>query len=226
MGLSAQGLTWRAYDGIFTSNKSLAGRPEVVDYQDEKCFEDAAKGTWPNAAWLNSGFLTDSYAKGGHPPASLCGGENYAVSVLNAVMSSQQWSTTALFLVWDDWGGFYHHVDPLVVERWEAGTPATCWIVSISTSLHFHRFCSQPAIVSSSVYLDLITIEFIHFKNRVNKCSNIIHSEILPFSMCTCYIFLYMPTHNCCAGLASWRRNTDAKPVVVRSINQIHPRRE
>jgi phospholipase C len=121
--LNAQGLTWRDYGGIFTSIKSLAGRSEVMDYQDEKFFVDADKGTLPNVAWLNSGFLTDSYAKSGHPPASLCGGENYAVRVLNAVMSSSQWRTTALFLVWDDWGGFYDHVEPPVVERWEDGTP-------------------------------------------------------------------------------------------------------
>jgi phospholipase C len=38
-------------------------------------------------------------------------------------MSSPQWRNTALFLVWDDWGGFYDHVEPPVVERWEDGTP-------------------------------------------------------------------------------------------------------
>jgi phospholipase C len=121
--LDARGLTWHDYGGIFTGIKSLARRSEVMDYQDEKFFEDADKGTLPNVAWLNSGFLTDSYAKSGHPPASLCAGENYAVRVLNAVMRSPQWRTTALFLVWDDWGGFYDHVEPPVVERWEDGTP-------------------------------------------------------------------------------------------------------
>jgi phospholipase C len=81
----------------------------------------------------------------------LCGGENYAVSVLNAVMRSPQWPTTALFLVWDDWGGFYDHVEPPVVERWEDGTPfryghrVPCIVISpyarsgyISHTLHSH----------------------------------------------------------------------------------------
>ena len=149
--LDAKELTWRDYGGIFTSIKSLSGRPEVMDYQDEKFFDDAAEGDLPNVAWLNSGFLTDSYAKSGHPPASLCGGENYAVSVLNAVMSSPQWSTTALFLVWDEWGGFYDHVEPPVVERWQDGTPSRyghrvpCIVISpyaragyVSHALHSH----------------------------------------------------------------------------------------
>jgi phospholipase C len=122
--LDAKGLTWQDYGGIFTSTRSLVGRPEVMDYRDEKFFEDAARGTLPNVAWLNSGFLYDADAKSGHPPSSLCVGENYAVRVLNAVMSSPQWLTTALFLVWDEWGGFYDHVEPPVVETWKDGTPS------------------------------------------------------------------------------------------------------
>ena len=122
--LDAKGLTWQDYGGIFTSTRSLVGRPEVMDYRDEKFFEDAAQGSLPNVAWLNSGFLYEAYPKSGHPPSSLCVGENYAVRVLNAVMNGPQWSTTALFLVWDEWGGFYDHVEPPVVERWTDGRPS------------------------------------------------------------------------------------------------------
>lgn len=149
--LDTAGLTWRDYGGIFTDIKSLAGRPEIMDYHAEKFFEDAASGTLPNVAWLNSGFLVDGDAKSGHPPASLCRGENYAVSVLNAVMNSPQWLSTALFLVWDDWGGFYEHVEPPVVERWKDGTPfryghrVPCVVISpfarsgfVSQTLHSH----------------------------------------------------------------------------------------
>jgi phospholipase C len=149
--LDTAGLTWQDYGGIFTDIKSLAGRPEIMDCHAEKFFEDSASGTLPNVAWLNSGFLVDGDAKSGHPPASLCRGENFAVSVLNAVMNSPQWSSTALFLVWDDWGGFYDHVEPPVVERWKDGTPfryghrVPCVVISpyarsgyISQTLHSH----------------------------------------------------------------------------------------
>ena len=122
-----------------------------MDFHDEKFFEDAQKGTLPSVAWLNSGFLIDGDAKSGHPPASLCASENYAVSVLNAVTSSPQWSTTALFLIWDDWSGFYDHVDPPVIELWKDGTPfryghrVPCFVISpyaragyVSHALHSH----------------------------------------------------------------------------------------
>jgi phospholipase C len=49
--------------------------------------------------------------------------ENYAVEVINAVMQGPQWNSTALFLVWDDWGGFFDHVEPPTVEMWSDGTP-------------------------------------------------------------------------------------------------------
>jgi phospholipase C len=121
--LDERGLTWRDYGGIFTSIKSLIGRPEVMDRRDEQFFEDAAAGTLPNVAWLNSVFLEDGYKKSGHPPAGLCEAENYAVKVLNAVMGGPQWESVALFLVWDDWGGFYDHVEPPTLETWTDGTP-------------------------------------------------------------------------------------------------------
>ena len=149
--LDAQGLSWRDYGGIFSGIKSLVGRPELMDFRDDQFFKDAAAGALPSVSWLNSGFLHESDIKSGHPPGSLCSGENYAVTVLNAVMNGPQWGTTALFLVWDDWGGFYDHVDPPVVERWSDGTPfryglrVPCIAVSpyarpgyVSHTLHSH----------------------------------------------------------------------------------------
>jgi len=47
-----------------------------------------------------------------HPPSSVCAGENYTVTVVNALESSPYWCTTALFITWDDFGGFFDHVQP------------------------------------------------------------------------------------------------------------------
>jgi phospholipase C len=149
--LDAHGLSWRDYGGIFSSIKNLVGRSEVMDFRDDQFFRDASSGRLPNVSWLNSGFLHESAIKSGHPPGSLCLGENYAVRVLNAIMDGPQWSSTAVFLVWDDWGGFYDHVPPPVLESWTDGTPfrygfrVPCIIVSpyaragyVSHTLHSH----------------------------------------------------------------------------------------
>jgi phospholipase C len=44
-------------------------------------------------------------------------GESYVTSLINAVMRSPDWDSTAVFLTWDDWGGFYDHVAPPRVDR-------------------------------------------------------------------------------------------------------------
>jgi len=52
-----------------------------------------------------------------HPPASIRAGQAYVTGVINAVMRSRDWSSTAIFLAWDDWGGFYDNVVPPNVDQ-------------------------------------------------------------------------------------------------------------
>jgi len=52
-----------------------------------------------------------------HPPALVSTGETYVTGLVNAIMRSPNWDSTAIFLSWDDWGGFYDHVVPPVVDR-------------------------------------------------------------------------------------------------------------
>ena len=47
-----------------------------------------------------------------HPPALVSTGQAYVTRIINAVMHSSDWNSSAIFLAWDDWGGFYDHVDP------------------------------------------------------------------------------------------------------------------
>ncbi len=52
-----------------------------------------------------------------HPPAAVSYGQAYVTSLVNAVMSGPDWSSTAIFVTWDDWGGFYDHVVPPHVDE-------------------------------------------------------------------------------------------------------------
>ncbi|MCI4345408.1 MAG: hypothetical protein L3K07_01435 [Thermoplasmata archaeon] len=70
-------------------------------------YADARNGTLPNISWvIPPGQDSD------HPPANSTVAQEYAASLVNAVESSPDWNSTALFLTWDDYGGFYDHLAP------------------------------------------------------------------------------------------------------------------
>jgi phospholipase C len=51
-----------------------------------------------------------------HPPASIALGQTWVTRLINAAMQGPEWNSTAIFLTWDDWGGFYDHVPPPTVD--------------------------------------------------------------------------------------------------------------
>jgi phospholipase C len=61
-------------------------------------------------------WVVPSGAVSEHPPARVSVGQSYVTSLVNAVMKGPDWSSTAIFLSWDDWGGFYDHVRPPTVD--------------------------------------------------------------------------------------------------------------
>ena len=69
-------------------------------------------GTLPSVSWIDP---ANEYSE--HPPASVKAGQSYVTSLINAAMSGPDWDSTAIFLSWDDWGGFYDHVDPPTVDK-------------------------------------------------------------------------------------------------------------
>jgi phospholipase C len=71
----------------------------------------ARSGTLPAVSWL-----VPSGDDSEHPPANISWGQNYVTNAIDAVMHSKDWNSTAIFLAWDDWGGFYDHVKPPKVD--------------------------------------------------------------------------------------------------------------
>jgi phospholipase C len=76
-------------------------------------FQRAAAGDLPAVSWVVPWKETSE-----HPPQSVASGQAWVTRVINAVMQGpkDQWLHTAIFLTWDDWGGFYDHVTPPEVD--------------------------------------------------------------------------------------------------------------
>ena len=71
----------------------------------------ALGGTLPAVSWV---VPSERFSE--HPPASIRAGQAYVTSLINAIMQGPDWRSTAIFLAWDDWGGFYDHVAPPRVD--------------------------------------------------------------------------------------------------------------
>jgi phospholipase C len=77
---------------------------------------DLKNGALPQVSWL---VPADQYSE--HPPNGVTAGMEYVTSVVNAIMQSGYWQNTAVFVTWDDWGGFYDHVPPPNVDKTSNG---------------------------------------------------------------------------------------------------------
>jgi phospholipase C len=84
----------------------------------EQFLHDLQHGSLPQVSWIApAGKFSE------HPPASVTVGMEYVTSLVNAVMQSPYWTNTAIFIAWDEWGGFYDHVPPPNVDRNERLSP-------------------------------------------------------------------------------------------------------
>jgi phospholipase C len=85
----------------------------------------AKKGRLPAVSWV-----VPSNRVSEHPPSLVTAGQSFVTSVVNAVMRSPDWRSTAIFLAWDDWGGFYDHVEPPKVDERGYGLRVPALVIS------------------------------------------------------------------------------------------------
>ena len=117
---------WSAFDAIHAVRYSPEWRKNVTQ-SNLVFFKDIAKGTLPAVSWitpdgLNSDHPAEVYHKPCQPGYKLGDtGPSWVASIVNAVGKSAYWKSTAVIIVWDDWGGFYDHVVPPHPRTWQGG---------------------------------------------------------------------------------------------------------
>jgi phospholipase C len=123
------GYVWATYDAIrhvrFGSDWARA------DVPDGHFASDVARGQLASITWLTTDWVHSE-----HPPASECAGENWTVRQINAISRSKFWKSTAIMVVWDDFGGFYDHVKPPNVGTLSYGPRVPAIIISPYARAH------------------------------------------------------------------------------------------
>jgi phospholipase C len=112
----------------------------------------ARNGTLPAVSWVNpAGPVSE------HPTALVSSGQAYVTRLVNAVMRGPDWPSTAIFLAWDDWGGFYDHVVPPHVDENGYGLR----VPSIVISPYARRGFVDHQILSFDAYAKFIEDDFL-----------------------------------------------------------------
>ena len=115
-------------------------------------FRAAKAGTLPSVSWI-----TPSGDDSEHPPASVHQGQAYVTAVINAAMESPDWDSTAIFLAWDDWGGFYDNVVPPAADQNGYGLR----VPAITISPYARQGFIDSQTLSSDAYLKFIEDDFL-----------------------------------------------------------------
>jgi len=160
--LDQAGLSWGNYNGYafeyirYTSGKMKTWQQFSID---------AAAGKLPSVSWLYSdGLLSehpaDTTTQLAEGQGDVSKGSLWTAGEVQAVVSAGLWPQAAIFITWDDWGGWWDHVTPPEVEKWTDGTQfryggrVGCLVLSpyarggyVSKALHSHvsllKFCER-----------------------------------------------------------------------------------
>jgi phospholipase C len=128
---------------------------------------DAKNGTLPQVSWI-----IPSAAVSEHPPSSVKTGMTYVTGLVNAAMQGPDWKSTAIFISWDDWGGFYDHLSPPQIDQYGLGIRVPGIVISPYARQNYvdhhtysfeswlriveERFGIQPMVARDTNALDML----------------------------------------------------------------------
>ena len=117
--LDQNSVSWKIYSDQYPLSfgsllfKYVADRAAQHVFPMSQYYSDAAAGTLPNVSFVDPRFLDRPRVESDeHPPSNVQVGQKFVSDVIKGLMASPNWSTSALFLTYDEHGGFYDHVAP------------------------------------------------------------------------------------------------------------------
>src|SRR6266508_3684808 len=118
------GYLWSAYDAVRHIREDTQLWQSHV-FPVDGLVRDIRDDRLPPVTWVTPRFELSE-----HPEYSFCWGQSWTTRVLNVIMSSPMWKDTAIFITWDDYGGFYDHVPPPQVDRFGFGIRVPLLVIS------------------------------------------------------------------------------------------------
>ena len=134
-------------------------------------FTDLKSRSFPQVSWvIPSAPLSE------HPPASITVGMNWVKNVIDAIMVSPYWSSTAILLTWDDYGGFYDHVPPPQIDKYGLGFRMPALIISPYAKQGYidhtrYQFESVLKFIEWRFNIPALTTRDVHANNLLNAFS-------------------------------------------------------
>src|SRR5205085_11721007 len=148
-----QGPQTKSWWNPLPSFTDVRGDGQLRNIRSLNSFFAAAKaGRLPAVSWIvPNGNVSE------HPPALVSAGQTYVTGLINTIMQSPDWNSTAIFLAWDDWGGFYDNSVPPAVDRNGYGMRVPALVIS-PYARHRHTDHQTP---SSDAYNKFIEHAFL-----------------------------------------------------------------
>ncbi len=135
--LDAANVSWKYYITRLL-NSGIWGPFEAIRYvrygpdwntdiivPQTRILSDPGQGQLAGVSWV-----TPSHIDSDHPGAHSPFGPWWVTSIVNAIGESQYWNSTAIIIVWDDWGGFYDNAAPPQLDYRGLGIRVPCLIIS------------------------------------------------------------------------------------------------
>jgi len=104
--ITGDGGEWSGYQAIRHIRYGPDWKQDVITPQT-KFLHDVKQGSLAKVTWI-----TPICANSDHPNCGGGTGPEWVASLVNAIGTSRFWYSTAVFVLWDDWGGLYDHVPP------------------------------------------------------------------------------------------------------------------
>jgi len=199
--LDTKGVSWHYYAaGISSSQTSIWTAPNAIKHICDPTTQNG-QSTCTGTEWSNNVTLTPSQvltdiansqlaqvawvtpdgADSDHPSGNTGGGPSWVASVVNAIGNSPYWANTAIIITWDDWGGWYDHVAPKVLNSYEYGFRVPLIVISPYT---------KPAYISHATH-DFGSI--LKFVEEVFGTTSLGYADVKADDLADCFNYSQTP---------------------------------